>query len=76
MSVAPVFPLGAAAKAWSESLAGAAGGAFTVAFKPGAALARGSAVGEFEGLAAGNIDIAVGSALFWSEAMPALGAFA
>ncbi|MBS0319794.1 MAG: TRAP transporter substrate-binding protein DctP [Proteobacteria bacterium] len=76
VSVAPVFPLGAAAKAWSESLAGAAGGAFTVAFKPGAALARGSAVGEFESLAAGGIDAAVGSALFWSEALPTLGAFA
>jgi TRAP-type C4-dicarboxylate transport system substrate-binding protein len=71
--VAPLYPMGAAAKAWGDALNEGAAGAFTVKFFPGAQLADRDATKEFHALQAGRIDIAVGSALQWSDAFAPLG---
>lgn len=72
--VAPLYPMGAAAKAWGDALSEAANGTFTVKFFPGAQLANRDATQEFQALKAGQIDLAVGSALQWSDAFPPLAA--
>ena len=74
--VAPLYPMGAAAKAWGEAVNNAAQGAFTVKFFPGAQLAGRNASQEFAALQSGGIDLAVGSALQWSDAFAPLGAIA
>ena len=74
--VAPLYPMGAAAKAWGDALNESAGGAFNVKFYPGATLARRDPTEEFKSIQSGAIDIAVGSALQWSDAFAPLGVFA
>jgi TRAP-type C4-dicarboxylate transport system substrate-binding protein len=74
--VAPLYPMGAAAKAWGDVLNDGAKGIFTVKFFPGAQLAGRDATKEFRALQAGEIDLAVGSALQWSDALPPLGVIA
>lgn len=73
--VAPLYPPGAAAKAWTDALNEGAKGTFTVKFYPGASLANHDATQEFKALQSNAIDIAVGSALRWSDAFPPLGVF-
>ena len=72
--VAPTFALGEAARFWTDATRKAANGSFDITFSPGAALARSNAAEEFRLLQAGELDMAVGSAVFWSEAFPPLGA--
>jgi TRAP-type C4-dicarboxylate transport system substrate-binding protein len=74
--VAPTFALGEAARLWADATRKAANGLFDVTFFPGASLARSNAAEEFRLLKAGELDMAVGSAAFWSEAFPPLGALA
>lgn len=74
--VAPLYPMGAAAKAWGDALNESARGAFNVKFYPGATLAGRDPTQEFKSIQAGAIDIAVGSALQWSDAFAPLGVFA
>ncbi|MEP7062392.1 MAG: TRAP transporter substrate-binding protein DctP [Betaproteobacteria bacterium] len=74
--VAPLYPMGAAAKSWGDALNDRAKGAFTVKYFPGAQLAGRDATKEFRALQAGEIDLAVGSALQWSDAFPPLAAIA
>jgi TRAP-type C4-dicarboxylate transport system substrate-binding protein len=72
--VAPLYPMGAAAKAWGDALNDGDKDSFTVKFFPGAQLANRDATQEFQALKAGQIDLAVGSALQWSDAFPPLAA--
>ncbi len=74
--VAPLYPMGAAAKAWGDALNELAAGAFEVKFYPGATLARRDPTEEFKSVQSGEIDIAVGSALQWSDAFAPLGVLA
>ena len=72
--VAPTFALGEAARLWADATRKLADGSFDVTFFPGASLARSNAAEEFRLLKSGELDMAVGSAAFWSEAFPPLGA--
>jgi TRAP-type transport system periplasmic protein len=74
--VAPLYPMGAVAKAWGDALNASSQGALEVKLYPGAVLAKRDASEEFNGLAAGTIDMAVGSALQWCDAFPPLAVFA
>ncbi|MEO8974954.1 MAG: TRAP transporter substrate-binding protein DctP, partial [Casimicrobiaceae bacterium] len=74
--VAPLYPMGAAAKAWGDALNDGAKGSFTVKFFPGAQLAEHNATQEFRALQAGAIDLGVGSALQWSDAFAPLAVIA
>jgi TRAP-type C4-dicarboxylate transport system substrate-binding protein len=74
VAVAPLYPLGAAAKAWADGLADPATG-LTVKLHPGATLANRRAPEEIAGLRAGTIDLAVGGTLQWSDALASLAVF-
>ena len=74
--VAPLYPMGTAAKAWGDALNELAAGAFEVKFYPGATLARRDPTEEFKSVQSGEIDIAVGSALQSSDAFAPLGVLA
>jgi TRAP-type C4-dicarboxylate transport system substrate-binding protein len=74
--VSPLYPMGVAAKAWGDALNESAAGAFDVKLYPGAILARRDPTEEFKSVQSGAIDIAVGSALQWSDAFAPLGVFA
>ena len=76
VAVGPGFPLGAAAKAWSDALAGAPAGKIVAKIHPGATLAQRDPAREFGALRDGAADLAVGSALAWSTQLPALGVYA
>ena len=76
VAVAPAFPLGAAAKAWSEAMAAAASGRIVTKLHPGASLAQRDAGREFFAMRDGQADLAVGSALSWSIQLPAAGVYA
>lgn len=71
VAVAPAFPLGAAAKAWSEAMAATATGRVDAKLHPGASLAQRDPGREFFALRDGAADLAVGSALAWSAQLPA-----
>ena len=76
VAVAPAFPLGAAAKAWSEAMATAPEGRVDAKLYPGASLANRDPAREMLALRDGAADLAVGSALAWSAQLPALAVFA
>lgn len=76
VAVAPAFPLGAAAKAWSEAMAAAPDGAVASKLHPGASLAQRDPGRELLALRDGGADLAVGSALAWSAQLPALAIYA
>jgi TRAP-type C4-dicarboxylate transport system substrate-binding protein len=76
VAVGPAFPLGAAAKAWSDALAAAPAGKIVAKIHPGASLAQRDPAREFGALRDGAADLAVGSALAWSTQLPALGVYA
>ncbi len=76
VAVAPAFPLGAAAKAWSEAMAASANGRVDAKLVPGAALAQRDPAREFLALREGQADLAVGSALAWSAQLPSLAVYA
>jgi len=76
VAVAPAFPLGAAAKAWSEAMATAPDGRIDAKLHPGASLANRDPAREMFALRDGAADLAVGSALAWSAQLPALAVFA
>ncbi len=66
--VAPLYPLGAAARTWADALNDPSRSPLKVKFYPGAQLADHDATKEFRALQAGAIDMAVGSTLQWSDA--------
>jgi TRAP-type C4-dicarboxylate transport system substrate-binding protein len=74
VAVAPIYPLGAAAKAWGDALNEPALD-LGVRLFPGATLANRHASEEFAALRAGGIDLAVGSTLQWSDALASLAVF-
>ena len=76
VAVAPAFPLGAAAKAWSEAMAAAGAGRVDAKLHPGAALSHRDPARELFALRDGAADLAVGSALAWSAQLPALAVYA
>ncbi|MEO8486173.1 MAG: TRAP transporter substrate-binding protein DctP [Betaproteobacteria bacterium] len=76
VAVAPAFPLGAAAKAWSEAMAAASEGRIDAKLYPGVSLAQREPGRELFAVRDGAADLAVGSALAWSEQLPALAIFA
>jgi TRAP-type C4-dicarboxylate transport system substrate-binding protein len=76
VAVAPAFPLGAAAKAWSEAMAAASDGRVEAKLYPGASLAHRDPARELFALRDGATDLAVGSALAWSAQLPGLGVYA
>lgn len=76
VAVAPAFPLGAAAKAWSEAMAAAPEGRVDAKLHPGASLAHRDPGRELYALRDGAADLAVGSALAWSAQLPGLGVYA
>lgn len=76
VAVAPAFPLGAAAKAWSEAMAAEPEGRIAAALHPGASLAQRDPARELLALRDGGADLAVGSALAWSAQLPALAIYA
>src|SRR5579864_2728881 len=59
--VAPLYPLGAAARTWADALNDPSRSPLKVKFYPGAQLADHDATKEFRALQAGAIDMAVGS---------------
>jgi TRAP-type C4-dicarboxylate transport system substrate-binding protein len=76
VAMAPAFPLGAAAKAWSEAMAAAPEGRVETKLHPGASLAGRDPARELLALRDGAADLAVGSALAWSAQLPGLGVYA
>jgi TRAP-type C4-dicarboxylate transport system substrate-binding protein len=74
VAVAPLYPLGAAANAWTDTLNDPANG-LTVKLHPGATLANRRARDEIGALRAGSIDLAVGATLQWSDALASLAVF-
>ena len=76
VAVAPAFPLGAAAKAWSDAMAAAPDGSIASKLNPGASLAQRDPQRELFALRDGAADLAVGSALAWSAQLPALAVYA
>jgi len=76
VAVAPAFPLGAAAKAWSDAMAAAADGPVASKLYPGVSLAQRDPARELLALRDGAADLAVGSALAWSAQLPALAIYA
>jgi TRAP-type C4-dicarboxylate transport system substrate-binding protein len=73
VALGPAFALGGAARAWSQAVAQRSNGALSVQVFPGATLANRDPAREFAALRGGVIDLAVGSTLFWSAQVPALG---
>jgi len=76
VAVAPAFPLGAAAKAWSDAMAAAGEGPIASKLHPGVSLAQRDPARELLALRDGAADLAVGSALAWSAQLPALAIYA
>jgi TRAP-type C4-dicarboxylate transport system substrate-binding protein len=74
VAVAPLYPLGAAAKVWSDALNAPATG-LAVKLHPGATLANRRASDELAALHSGSIDLAVGGTLQWSDALASLAVF-
>jgi TRAP-type transport system periplasmic protein len=76
VATGPALPLGRAALRWAERVNERAPGTLAMRLHPGASLARRDAAREFGALQDGSVDLAVGSALQWSQQVPALAVFA
>lgn len=74
-AVASAYPLGKAGQRWAEAINVVAAANFRVLLYPGAVLAGRDPGREFQAIAGGAADLAVGSALAWSAQLPALGAY-
>jgi TRAP-type C4-dicarboxylate transport system substrate-binding protein len=72
----PSYPLGRAGERWAQLLNEASGAAYEVRQYPGATLSLRDPGREFGALKDGLADLAVGSALAWSEQFPPLGVYA
>ncbi len=72
-AVGPAFALGKAGERWGKLVAERSGGRIPVRLFPGATLARNDPAREFIALRDGAADLAVGSTLFWSPQVVALG---
>jgi len=72
----PAYPLGRAGERWAQLVNEAAGAAYEVRQYPGSTLALRDPGREFGALKDGLADLAVGSALAWSEQFPPLGVYA
>jgi TRAP-type C4-dicarboxylate transport system substrate-binding protein len=75
VATSPALPLGRAAQRWAERVNEGTQGALAVRLHPGAVLAYRDPAREFAALRDGPADLAVGSALQWSQQVPALGVF-
>ena len=71
----PSFPLGRAGERWAQLVNDAAGADYEVRQYPGATLSQRDPGREFGALKDGQADLAVGSALAWSEQFPPLGVY-
>lgn len=74
VAVGPAFALGKAAERWTKLIAEMSGGTLVLALRPGATLADRDPAREFIALRDGAADLAVGSTLYWSSQVRALGA--
>jgi TRAP-type C4-dicarboxylate transport system substrate-binding protein len=74
VAVGPAFALGRAGERWAKLVTERSGGTLTVVARPGATLAQRDATREFSALRDGAADLAVGSSLYWSVQVAALGA--
>ncbi len=74
-ALAPAYPLGKAGQRWAEIVNDRAAASFRIRQYPGAVLAGRDPGREFQAVAGGAADLAVGSALAWSAQLPALGAY-
>jgi len=72
----PAYPRGQAGARWAELVNAGASGRFVVKHFPGATLAGRDATKELAAMREGKIDLAVGSALEWSQDVPALAVYA
>lgn len=72
-AVGPAFALGRAGARWAALIGERSAGRLPVKVHPGAALAKREPLREFAALRDGAADLAVGSTLFWSEAVGDLG---
>ena len=75
VATGPALPLGRAAQRWAERVNEGAPVTLTMRLHPGVVLARRDPAREFGALQDGSIDLAVGSALQWSQQVPALAVF-
>jgi TRAP-type C4-dicarboxylate transport system substrate-binding protein len=73
VAVGPAFALGKAAQAWANAIGQGSGGTLAATLHPGATLAQRDPTREFAALRDGAADLAVGSTLFWSTQVDALG---
>ncbi len=73
VAVGPAFALGKAGENWAKLVAERSGGKMPVRLFPGATLAQNDPAREFIALRDGAADLAVGSTLFWSSQVAALG---
>jgi len=73
VAVGPAYALGKAAQQWSNHLGERSGGAMVARIFPGAALAQRDPVRELGALKNGAADLAVGSTVYWSSQVDALG---
>jgi len=72
-AVGPAFALGKAGERWAKLVTERSGGKLTVLFRPGAILAERDPAREFIAVRGGMADLAVGSTVYWSVQVPALG---
>lgn len=72
-AVGPAYALGKAGERWAALIAQKTDGRLPVKLHPGAALAQRDPRREFAALRDGGADLAVGSTLIWSVAVPELG---
>ncbi len=74
VAVGPAFALGRAARSWAQALGDGPDGAPAARVHAGATLAGRDPAREFQALANGSADLAVGSSLAWSVQVPPLAA--
>jgi TRAP-type C4-dicarboxylate transport system substrate-binding protein len=73
VAVGPAYALGKAALHWANHLGEKSGGALLATVFPGASLAQRDPARELTALRSGAADLAVGSTLYWSAQVDALG---
>jgi TRAP-type C4-dicarboxylate transport system substrate-binding protein len=72
-ALGPAYSLGAVATQWAKRIGERAPGRLGAKVYPGAALAQRDPTREFAALRDSKADLAVGSSLYWSTEVPALG---
>jgi TRAP-type C4-dicarboxylate transport system substrate-binding protein len=72
-AVGPAYALGVAGEHWAKRIAEKSKGKLSAKLFPGAILSQRDAARELVALSDGTADLAIGSSLYWSAQIPALG---